>query len=383
MFLTILGNHPELSLAELESLVGAKALSVFSTDTALLDVETTPDIARLGGTMKIAEVIETLASTNWREISRQLPEIVGKYINQDSKIQLGISVYGNVGARQILASALEVKKHLKSQGHSVRIAPNKDSVLSAASVMHNKLLNSGYEIVVSIGKKNSVIARTVAVQDVDAYAERDHGRPMRDARVGMLPPKLAQIMISLAQPESNNATVYDPFCGTGVVLQEALMQGLQASGSDLESRMIEYTRENLAWLSDKYGVSSPLSLKVADSRAVKLPAKNVSIISETYLGPTFSREPNQGDLAEAMKTVDSLLYKSFCNFSEQLMSGTRHCIAVPTWYVDNRLNHLPLIDQISSLGYNLTTFASIDSNKLIYRRPQSVVGRQLLVLTRQ
>lgn len=382
MFLTILGNHPELSLAELESLFGASTLSVFSGGTALLDVETPPDIARLGGTMKIAKVIKTLDSTNWQDISRQLPEIVGSYINQDGKIQLGFSVYGNVNPRQILASALEVKKSLKSQGHSVRIAPNKDPVLSAASVTHNKLLSSGYEIIVSIGKKSSVIARTVAVQDVDAYAERDHGRPKRDARVGMLPPKLAQIMINLAHPKPKTI-IYDPFCGTGVVLQEASLLGLQVGGSDLEPRMIEYSRENLEWLSEKHDVSSPLSLNVADSRTVKLPAKNLSIISEAYLGPTFSREPNQRDLADAMKTVDSLLYKSLQNFSRQLDAGSRHCIAVPAWFVANRLNYLPLIDQIRSLGYNLTTFTSIDSHKLIYRRPQSVVGRQLLVLTRQ
>jgi hypothetical protein len=39
------------------------------------------------------------------------------------------------------------------------------------------------------------------VQDIDAYAERDFERPMRDAFVGMLPPKLAQIMLNLAVGE--------------------------------------------------------------------------------------------------------------------------------------------------------------------------------------
>lgn len=382
MFLTILGNHPELSLAELESLFGASSLSMFSNETALLDVETPPEIARLGGTMKIAEVIETLESTNWQDISRQLPKIIENYINQDGKIQLGFSVYGNVGTRQVLVSALNVKKHLKNVGYSVRITPNKDPVLSAASVKHNKLLVSGYEILVAIGKNSSVIARTLAVQDVDAYAERDHGRPKRDARVGMLPPKLAQIMINLACPDTG-ATVYDPFCGTGVVLQEASLLGFQVSGTDLESRMIEYSRENLEWLRNKYSISIPFSLNVADSKSVKLPRGEVSIVSETYLGPTFSREPTQRDLSNAIKAVDSLIFKSLQNFSRQLYAGSRHCIAVPVWFMANRLNYLPLIDQIRSLGYNLTTFKSIDSHKLIYRRPQSVVGRQLLVVTRQ
>ena len=33
---------------------------------------------------------------------------------------------------------------------------------------------------------------------------RDQNRPKRDARVGMLPPKLAQIMINLANPEAGS-----------------------------------------------------------------------------------------------------------------------------------------------------------------------------------
>lgn len=382
MFLTILGSHPELSLSELESLYGVDKLSVFSTNTALLDVESSPDIDKLGGTMKVAEVIDTVDASNWQDVAKLLPKVVEEYITYDGKIQLGFSVYGNVGARQILASALQVKKFLRNKGLSVRITPNKESVLSAASVVHNKLLKSGYEIVVAIGKKSSVIARTLAVQDVDAYAERDHGRPKRDARVGMLPPKLAQIMINLAGP-SAGSSICDPFCGTGVVLQEALLKELRVYGSDLEPRMIKYTRVNLEWLREKYDIPIPFSLSVADSRTVKLPDRKVALVSETFLGPTFSHEPHQRDLSEAIKTVDSLLYKSLANFSNQLEAGSRHCIAVPVWFAGNKLHYLPLIDQIGSLGYNLTTFTSIDSNKLIYRRPQSVVGRQLLVLTRQ
>lgn len=64
--------------------------------------------------------------------------------------------------------------------------------------------------------------RTSFVQDIESYTARDQARPMRDARVGMLPPKLAQIIINLALSNNDITEVLDPFCGTGVVLQEGI-----------------------------------------------------------------------------------------------------------------------------------------------------------------
>jgi len=49
----------------------------------------------------------------------------------------------------------------------------------------------------------------------------------------MLPPKLAQILVNSVQAQ----TVYDPFCGTGVIPQEALLLGRTASGSDLSDEI--------------------------------------------------------------------------------------------------------------------------------------------------
>lgn len=70
---------------------------------------------------------------------------------------------------------------------------------------------------------------------------RDYGRPARDARVGMLPPKLAQIMLNLSVKDEKSGTVLDPFCGTGVLLQEAALAGFDFIGSDIEPRMVEMT----------------------------------------------------------------------------------------------------------------------------------------------
>jgi tRNA G10 N-methylase Trm11 len=51
---------------------------------------------------------------------------------------------------------------------------------------------------------------TVLFQDVDEYSARDYGKNVRDMDVGMLPPKLAQMMLSISGEARG---IYDPFVG--------------------------------------------------------------------------------------------------------------------------------------------------------------------------
>ena len=77
--------------------------------------------------------------------------------------------------------------------------PNNENHLNSAQVLNNKLTSElGCELLLVSDGVNTIIARTTAVQDIDAYTLRDRGRPKRDARVGMLPPKLAQTIINLS-----------------------------------------------------------------------------------------------------------------------------------------------------------------------------------------
>jgi hypothetical protein len=53
------------------------------------------------------------------------------------------------------------------------------------------------------------------VQNIDGYSERDYGKN-RDMQIGMLPPKLAQIMINISSPLPLGEGLgvrafYDPF----------------------------------------------------------------------------------------------------------------------------------------------------------------------------
>jgi tRNA G10 N-methylase Trm11 len=121
---------------------------------------------------------------------------------------------------------------------------------------------------VIIKNNKAIVAISEGAQNITAYAKRDQNRPKRDAFVGMLPPKLAQTMINLAvgpnQPQiwlqnrdfakidGKTPKLLDPFCGTGTVLQEAILKGFTAYGSDLNPKMVDYTKENIKWLEKSF-----------------------------------------------------------------------------------------------------------------------------------
>ena len=115
-------------------------------------------------------------------------------------MKLGFSVYGlKVTPQQINASTLAIKKVIRSTGRSVRVVPNNELALNSAQVLHNQLTGAlGWELIFVRDGDKTVLAQNIAEQDIEAYAARDQKRPKRDAKVGMLPPKLAQTIINLA-----------------------------------------------------------------------------------------------------------------------------------------------------------------------------------------
>ena len=64
-------------------------------------------------------------------------------------------------------------------------------------------------------------------------------------------PRLARLMVSLSFSRGTPSAVVDPFCGTGGIVIEASMLGLDALASDLDSRMVEGTMANLDWAGGK------------------------------------------------------------------------------------------------------------------------------------
>ncbi len=415
--LVILGRQPDLGLAEIESLYGEDKVHRAGHNVALIDVD--PCLFafdRLGGSIKFCKVLTILETDNWQEIEDFLVKVSPEQSKNmpEGKMRLGLSLYGyNLSNQKILSSGLNLKKAIQKTGRSVRLIPNKSAELSSAQIIHNNLTSpTGWELIFINNDHRTIIAQTVKVQDIEAYSLRDRNRPFRDTKVGMLPPKLAQIIINLSvgllpdesrqsvcdfPPEQIiplkhlNKTILDPFCGTGVILQEAVLMGYKILGSDRDPRMVQYSKSNMEWakklLSDESTINRIGNLdqiiELADATDHKWPNFDF-VATESYLGKALSSQPSTDALNKIITDCNTIITKFLINISKQVSFGTRLCIAIPAWQIKGgEFRNLPLIDQISELGYNLVRFKHAEDDKLLYFRDSQIVARQLLVITRK
>lgn len=407
----VLGRQPALGLAELESLYGRGKIKPIGTKAVIVDVD--PCLLafdRLGGSTKFTKLLTSLATTDWKQIEKFLVQVSPDHSQQmpEGKMRLGLSAIGfDVDLKQLHSSGLALKKAIKKTGRNVRYVPNQELELNTAQILHNQLTGpTGWELVMIRDNDQTLIAQTVKAQDIVSYTKRDRDRPKRDARVGMLPPKLAQIIINLAAgevPEDKlqsicdipagepiplqylDQVVLDPFCGTGVIIQEALLMGYGVYGTDINRRMVDYTVENTKWLTDHFPTAAEnTQFENADATQYKWPRQFDLVASETYLGRPFTTKPSSEILAQTMSECNLIIKKFLKNIHGQLKSGTRLCIAIPAWQIEpNQLKHLPLIDQIDELGYNRVSFEHARDADLVYFRQDQFVARQLLVITRK
>ena len=435
MYIALLGRQPEISLAELAAVFGADCINRISQQFA--EVQTSQfDITTLGGTIKCATVITELPASRTDKASllaasRFITQYYqAKWAHSPHKITFGLSAYDlAVGARDVQKTGLILKSSLKKSGTSLRLIPNDQPALSTATTHNNKLGGSPHKVELLLIKttdRRLIIAESRGVQNITAYTRRDRHRPKRDAFVGMLPPKLAQIMLNLAlgagslahqKSCSNSATgsasslsdksmvlrtalpdafdleetagslaavtILDPFCGTGTVLQEALLAGYDVVGTDLSQKMVDYTTENLSWLQSTFTAPSRpvgrvIDIHQADATSHHWPNSThlTAVVCETYLGQPFSAPPAPQKLAEVTGNCNHIITSFLANIRPQLTPNTPLCIAVPAWYdTSGRAAHLPLIKHLQELGYH-----QLNRTPLIYRRPDQIVARELLVL---
>ena len=404
MYIAILGRQPALGIAELEKVFGGRAITRLSPQSVRIDGESF-EIQRFGGVLKAGKIIAELSRSDWSQISQK---IVQHYTNEWSsfggKITLGISVYNfTISSREVQKTGIVLKQKLKKSGVNLRLVPNLEPALSTATSHHNKLglaPNKVELIVVRTNDGKAVIAESTGSQNITAYARRDQERPKRDTFIGMLPPKLAQIMINLACgrlangrwlmedggaaiANSRTPTILDPFCGTGVILQEALLMGYSAYGTDLSDKMIDYSDHNLDWLAKGHHAEFNYKLAKGDAMTTKWQSPIDAVVSETYLGQPFSAPPSPAKLDEVVRNCDHIITEFLKNLRPQIEPNTPICIAIPAWRdKDGHFTHLPIVATIARFGYKPHEFTNISQNDLLYYREDQVVARELLVLTR-
>lgn len=343
-------------------------------------------IDTLGGTIRIAEKIESGNDEEPMQ-KKNVPEGVANYLHAtfpEGKIVFGISVFPD-NFELCRRFILDTKKALIKLGRSSRFINRQFRNLDAGTLHTEKLFQTkGAEILIIFGGNGKVsLARTVAAQNVEEFAKRDYGKPVRDMKTGMLPPKLALTLVNLAAVEKQLPEhVWEPFCGTGSILVEAARLGIGISGSDFSEAMVKASQQNLA----HFFPNRKFQVFLHD--ATKTPPKEISamaIISEGFLGPLITHPLTQSNLEKARQVVDPI-YARFFAQAAQCKSVRRLVICLPFWRMETERNAFleKALAEAHKFWKNALACDGLTSRgSLLFRRDNQFVGREIFVFQKR
>lgn len=345
------------------------------------DFESKKIINRLGGTIKIAK--ELANNVTERELEKT---IIDNLKTVPGKINFGISIYSfneDAGANLKLAEDFgkKIKKILKEDGLSVRYVENKEAVLSSVTVTKNNLTGRGREFLIQKNQDGSFsLAQTEAVQPFEQFSARDFGRPGRDDLSGMLPPKLAMILINLAQTP-RDSMLLDPFCGSGTILSEALLlEYKNLIGSDNSQKAVDDTKINIDWVAKQFHQEVP-SNKIFKSEVLELSKKLLAssidaIVTEPYLGKPLRGQETKHELLSQANQLKDLYLRAFQQFYKILKPDGKVVFIIPRFKHTNEWITIDCKNEIEKIGFKALPFFE-DQLRLVYARPNQRVAREI------
>lgn len=388
----ILGTQRAIARAEVQEIVGSKRPLIDVEDVLLLEGfegNLSAIQKRLGGVVKTGVIHASAKDQD--ELVETLGALIGTMRNGDERLRFGISVYhgghrGKLTALRTQAEriGLKVKNQLKQQGRSARLVTSKIPVLSSVIVRKQKLLEVGIEFCLFPREGEILIGITESVQDFEEWGLRDFGRPERDAKRGMLPPKLARSMVNFAGGEPSEHTILDPFCGVGTVLTEAMALGYQnIIGSDIDELAIEATRKNIAWEAGRKGSAVKphiFQTKVEALGTFLAPHSVDRIVTEVFLGKPRSGREDRIELEQRLEQLVELYTESFRAFASVLTDGGRVVIAFPAYVYDGVVLEARVVERAQLFGFAIDPFWGEEVTKqgaLRYGREDQLVLRDI------
>ena len=391
----ILGRTPLMSIAELAALLPDEFADSVVVDKEFCIIEKKHDtahyiklLARLGGTIKIIEGDIVPPTQAIISLEARIDEILKKH---EGKFLFAVNQYGHpkfvrkLDRKKILKA---LKAYVSAKGFSVRFV-HKDLAENVAVpvLVHNHVMTKGIDAnTLFLDFDNVFVGATVAIQDIEAYTKRDAYRPARDMKRGLMPPKLAQVVVNIASRSitSEKNALLDPFCGAGGILVEGALMGHTMYGSDVDSAAVKDAKDNVAY-AVPVEMREHVEIHAEEARSIKsVPPAVAAIASEGFLGPILHR-PYEG-MSIPYEEVQKVYVDFFSNLvrSKILLPV---CITFP-FYMDKRGKRLycdTAIKKIEDLGYRRESLVDESANPLgseeldqiDYIRTSQHVGRMI------
>ena len=336
-------------------------------------------IEDLGGTIKIGEekarfptgIVKEAFLERSKQAQSQITEslassnIVDEMSKSDEKVLFGVSVYcaektlrSSSGTIQRFAGSAiktqlaDIDKKSKFMGFS---KDRKFAQLSHVEVLKKNLVKNKAEVLLCIGKEETLVATTIGVHNPFEFQKRDIYKP-NQRKIFAIPPRLARIMVNLSgcTPEK---VLLDPFCGVGTILQEALLEKAEVVGVDVNPWCVKAAHENLEWIKNEYSLEDT-EFRVLQGDvgrlAEKIGQETVDcIVTEPDLGPALHQIPTGPYALKIIQKLEPLYFTFVEQAYRVLRKGGRLVLVTP--YIITRSRQsvaMPIGEKLENLGFS-------------------------------
>ncbi len=299
ILINLSGEHPDLPLEEVEALYEAygKKPDIILKDGRLLLVKNGLEksaLARLALTHEFYEVAELADGASLDEV------LLGLKVKKPESFRVRCLGFDyNAGEERRAGGVLF--DAWAAKGWKPRVKMEKP------------------ELEIYIIKVKDKVAISFEKNETGDFKKRDpNKRPFFHPLA--LNPKLARLFLNLARLKTGDR-VLDPFCGSGSVLIEATLMGLDATGGDRDHNMLWGCAKNMAF----YGVNAEtfggdatdIKLRKLDAivtdppyaRSSKVFSKDLQTLYDAFLKSAFRALKPGGHLVLAVPTEAKLNYK--------------------------------------------------------------------------
>ena len=395
----ILGRYPSLSLAEIIAVLDLMKLP-YSLDFRSLeatvfsisgDFNFEEFCACLGGCVKAGRVLDKVLYTDSEDRFQNLFSAAflkdSGFIAGKLKIKFAISLY-DLNSDSWILERLEknlagfhatLKDNLQAQNFKTGFIRIKHRFTSSVSLVKNGVLKNGFEMSLLAGKEDISAGRTMWVQDYESFTRRDFFKPAKDKRSGIMPVKLARMMLNLAGKE-RNSTIMDPFSGSGTIILEAVEMGFSnILGSDISAKAVSDTEKNLTWLTGSK-MENKVKLMVTDvaQLSTKIPPQSVdAVVTEPFLGKPLHKLPDVFTVRQIFADLKPLYIAAFNNFNAVLKKDGRIVFIFPAFQVKGSL----MLFDFEPFSNNFRLLSS--RSTFLYRSINQFLIREIAVFTRK
>ncbi|WP_457751383.1 TRM11 family SAM-dependent methyltransferase [Thermococcus sp.] len=263
----------------------------------------------------------------------KLVKILGEGENAIKELEYArlftVSLYGASDWKLWRKLGSAIKREFKAEGSSKFFKPAKTYAMPAELIL--KGFPEVKDFVFLFREDGGFwVGETVKVTDPFELKKLDVERPVQRP-VLSIPPRLARIMVNLT--EVRKGSFLDPFCGIGTIVQEFVLQGLNAYGSDRNPERIRDAKRNLAWLRKEFRLKNSAHFEVCDARKLRrcFRQRFDAIVTEPYLGKPLRRNPRGGEAIKLANELDRLYYPVFESFGDVLKRNGRVVFVFPAY----------------------------------------------------